>query len=82
MPKLNPISENKHQELLKHLMPLVDFMDANGYSYFLVAGKDGTCSRYMRGTVNDVTLMLSGMAEKNKQVKVMLESAISELDNK
>jgi len=77
--KLDPISENKHQELLKHLKPLVDFMDKSGYNYFLVAGRDGVCSRYMSGAADDVTSMLTDMAEKHKQVKVILEHSLNDI---
>jgi hypothetical protein len=80
MTDIKPISENRHKELLGVLMPLIDFMDKNGYSYFLVAGKDGVCSRYMRGNFNDVTGMLTGMAENNKEVKVILEHSLNEID--
>lgn len=54
-------------------------MDKNEFSYFLVAGKDGVCSRYMRGNFQDVISMLTGMAEKTPEVKYMLKEAVNEL---
>lgn len=67
--ELENIIETKHKELLTLLNPLVDFMIENGFSYFLVAGKDGTCTRHMRGEFDDVEGMIGGMALENKQVK-------------
>ena len=43
---LKEINESKHAELLSLLHPLLDFMISNNYSYFIVAGKDGTCTRH------------------------------------
>ena len=81
MEDINPIQESKHQELLKLLNPLIEFMDTHGYSYFFISGKDGVCSRYMRGNFDDLTSILTGMAEKNPQVKVILEQALNDLDD-
>ena len=69
----------KHKELLALLIPLIDFMDKNEYNYFLVAGKDGTCSRYMRGNNLDLAAMLTGMAENNDAVKSLLKDSTNEL---
>lgn len=70
---LETITENKHKELLSLLNPLVDFMIENEYSYFTVAGKDGTCTRHLRGDYIDVHGMISGMMENNKQVNEMIK---------
>ena len=70
---LQTITENKHLELLALLDPLVDFMIANDYNYFMLAGKDGVCTRHMKGDFHDVTGMLTGMMEINKQVKGIVE---------
>jgi hypothetical protein len=37
---MKPHIENKQEELLKLINPLINFMHENGYNYFLVAGKD------------------------------------------
>jgi len=78
MENLKSISETKHSELLTLLDPLVDFMVENNYSYFLVAGKYGTCTRHMRGKKHDVSEMISGMAENNSDVKEILEYCFNE----
>ena len=48
-------------------------MIENEYSYFIVAGKDGTCTRHLRGDYIDVHGMISGMMENNKQVNEMIK---------
>ena len=65
---LKEINESKHAELLSLLHPLLDFMISNNYSYFIVAGKDGTCTRHLKGNYGDVEGMISGMMENNKEV--------------
>jgi hypothetical protein len=74
---MKTVADTQHKELLKLLNPLVDFMTANGYNYFLVAGKDGICTRHMRGSADDVGGMIIGMA-KNKDVRAMLKDINSQ----
>ena len=76
------MSNKKHKELLKHLLPLIEFMDNNQYNYFLVAGKDGVCSRYLRGKNDDVSGMITGMAEKTPTVKMLLEESLKNMPEK
>ena len=73
MENLQPVAQTKHAELLALLNPLVDFMTANNFNYFLFAGKDGTCTRHTRGNFLDVTGMISGMMETNDEVKAIIE---------
>ncbi len=75
--ELETIAESKHKELLSLLNPLVDFMTENGYSYFLVAGKEGTCTRHLRGQYDDVEGMIIGMMKTQKQVGGMLKDIVS-----
>lgn len=70
---MKTINETQHEELLTFLNPLVDFMSQNGYSFMMVAGKDGLCSRTLMGDFHDVTGMLIDMAEKNRQVEGIVE---------
>ncbi|MBK7885495.1 MAG: hypothetical protein IPJ81_18150 [Chitinophagaceae bacterium] len=79
MQNLEPITETKHEELLSLLNPLIDFMIANNYSYFLVAGKDGTCTRHLRGEFDDVAGIITGLMENNKQVRAIIESSVNDL---
>lgn len=71
--QMTPVADSKHNELRTLLNPLIDFMIANDYHYFLVAGKDNVCSRHMRGHIDDLSAMLEGMAEDYKDVKGLLQ---------
>ena len=71
--QMTPVADSKHNELRTLLNPLIDFMIANDYHYFLVAGKDNVCSRHMRGHIDDLSAMLEGMAENYKDVKGLLQ---------
>jgi len=75
--ELQEISESKHKELLSLLNPLIDFMIENKYNYFLVAGKDGICTRHLRGDYDEVQGIIIGMIEKQKQVAGMLKDIVS-----
>lgn len=75
---LETITENKHKELLSLLNPLVDFMIENEYSYFIVAGKDGTCTRHLRGNYDDVHGMITGMMQTQNQVGAMLTDIVND----
>jgi hypothetical protein len=55
-------------------------MNENEYSYFIVAGKDGLCSRYMNGNYFDVIGMIRGMAETKKQVGAIVIEVAEELN--
>lgn len=80
MKNLETIAETKHEELLSLLNPLVDFMIKNKYNYFLVAGKDGICTRHLRGEFDDLASMITGMMANNNQVKGILEYSVNELN--
>lgn len=75
-----PISktETKHNEFLELLKPLIKFMVENEFNYFMVAGKDGLCSRYLKGDLDEVSGMISELIEKNKQVRGLLEYCVNE----
>ena len=74
------IDARKYDQLLSLLNPLIDFMIENKFSYFVVAGKDGTCSRHLNGEFDDLSLMLSGMMEKNPQVKQLIKDSLAEVE--
>ena len=75
--KITPTSETNHQELLTLLNPLLDFMSNNGYSFFVVAGKDGVCTRHLQGQYEDVEGMIIGMMKKNRQVNSMIKEIVN-----
>lgn len=74
-----PATTTQHNELLFLLKPLVAFLDKHKFHYFLVAGKDETCSRYLGCDQNDIILMITGMMENNPQIKVIIEHSLNEL---
>ena len=76
MEDLTLVQESKHKELMALMNPLIDFMIENDFSYFLVAGKDGVCTRHMRGKFDDVSGMLTGMMENNQEEKGLLKYAV------
>ena len=69
----------KHEELLELLNPLIDFMDKNEFTYLVTAGKNCTCSRYMRGNNDDMVSMLTGMAKNNPCVKEVIKEIYEDL---
>lgn len=79
---LETLTEPKHEELLSLLNPLVDFMHQNNFNFFLVAGKDGICTRHLRGNYDDVVGMITGMMQDNKQVDIVIRDAVNDVDNK
>jgi len=82
MAQLELIAETKHEELLKLINPLVDFMNENGFHYFIIAGKDEECTRHMKGTFDDLEGMLIGMMQNNKGVESLIKSSINQFKTK
>lgn len=73
--------EDTHEELInKILNPLIDFMDKEGYSYMILAGKDGVCSRYTNGKNGDLSGMLTGLMQKYPGYKKILINSLIELE--
>lgn len=79
--KIIPIHNETHDELIKLLIPLIDFLDKNNYSYILIAGKDGVCSRFMNGKFIDLGIMLTTLAEQNPEVKDLIKTTNSVLED-
>ena len=76
---LENISQTKHKELLALVNPLIKFMHENNFNYFLVAGKDGTCTRHLRGSAVEVEGMITGMMENHQQVREIFEYCVTEM---
>lgn len=74
--------EAKHNELLSLLNPLAEFMNKNGFNYFLVAGKDGKCARYAAGRREDISGMISGLIKSNKEVADIIGDAVNHSQKK
>lgn len=78
--KSTPLKDD-HTQLLELLTPLIAFMDANNFSYFLVAGKDGICSRYVRGGFADIKPMVVGLVNNHKEIRRLLEECVLETND-
>jgi len=65
----------QHEELLKILLPLIDFINENGFNYFIVVGKNDTCARYAKGNPAEISAMLCGLMDKNKEIRQVVENA-------
>ena len=74
--KIQKTNETKHSELLALLNPLLDFLTENNYNLFLVAGKDGTCTRHAFGDNGDIAGMLKGMMETSEDVKTLINKIV------
>jgi len=73
-------TETKHDELLTLLLPLVDFMNVNGFGYFLVAGKDDIASQYVGGKTEYIPGMLESLFVKNPNIQENVAHIINELN--
>ncbi len=78
---LETLTETKHEELMLLINPLVDFMAENNYSFFLVAGKEGTCTRHLRGNYNDVHGMILGLMRSKKQVEGLVTDIVNDFNS-
>lgn len=77
--KLNDITETKHKELMQLINPLIDFMKENDYTFFLVAGKDGICTRHLMGNYDDLHGIITGLCITQPQVKSILTEIVEDL---
>ncbi len=68
-----------HDQLLQRLKPVIDYMTENRIHHFLIAGKDGTCSRFLLGNFDDLSAMLEDMANKNPDVKKLIKPVADKL---
>jgi hypothetical protein len=68
-----------HDQLLQRLKPLVDYMTENRIHHLVLAGKDGTCSRFLLGNFDDLASMLEDMANNNPDVKKLIKTVADNL---
>lgn len=71
--------KSEHDELTDRVNVLIDYMKERGFTFLLVAGKDGTCARHMMGTASDLEGMLFGLAKKNKQVAAIMRNIAKDI---
>ena len=69
-----------HTELIEKVRPIIAEMDKEEYNYLIIAGKDGINLRYVNGKTDDVHGMLLNMAQKNEQLKIILEDIVNRLN--
>jgi hypothetical protein len=74
--KVNQIEDHKHDELTMLITPLIDFMNQNKINYFIVAGKDNVCSKYMNGNYYDIHGMITSMVQSQPQIAYMLKEIV------
>lgn len=72
-------NKTKHNQLLEKVNPVIDYMTQNQIHHFVLAGKDGTCCRYLLGNFNDLSDMLQDMAHKNPDVKKLIKTVADKL---
>lgn len=71
--------KTNHHQLLEKLNPVIDYMTENKIHHFVLAGRDGTCSRYLLGNFDDLSSMLEDMANKNPDVKKLIKTVADKL---
>jgi hypothetical protein len=54
-------------------------MTAYRIHHFVLAGKDGTCSRFLLGNFDDLASMLEDMANNNPDVKKLIKTVADNL---
>lgn len=79
MENIETVSETQHNELLKLLNSLFDFLIANDYNFLIVAGKYGLCSRYVNGKFVDVSSMLTQLMKDHEPVKDVIVDSLEVL---
>lgn len=62
----------EHKEFVRLLNVAIDYAHKHGYNYMFLAGKDGTCARYLNGRIYDVAEMMRGIIDKNDDFKKMI----------
>jgi len=76
------MSKAKVQHADDLLKRFIEYCNQNSLHYLVIVGKEGVCSRYMRGRQDDMTSMVSGMVENNPKFGQMLKNAFDNLENK
>lgn len=76
-----PKNKAPHDYLVKNLNNLSEFLNDNGYSYILMAGKSGTCSRYIAGQRKEIELMLESFAKDHPQFLQILRNVVKKFEN-
>jgi hypothetical protein len=69
---VTPHNETVHRELINRIDNLLSFCKENNYSFLVLIGKDGQCSRYMEGTFEDIEGMVGAFAKDNKEFEGIL----------
>lgn len=78
--KAENITETTHDEFLKLLIPVIEFMHTNGFSYFMVAGKEEVCSQYVGGKAEDISGILESLFINHTNIKDAVEEIINQIN--
>lgn len=73
--KLN--EKNQHDEMLDQLKPFIEYLQANGFQYFINVAKDGLAANYISPTRAELTSCLGNLVKRNKQVESLLADALN-----
>jgi len=76
------MSKSKVQHADHLLKAFIEYCNENGLHYMVIVGKEGVCSRYMRGDQCDLTSMVSSMVKNNPKFGELLKNAFDNLENK
>ena len=76
LPEVNTQSDSQfgqepdieHEGIASLLDVISEGLNQKGYTYFIVAGKDGTMSRFIRGNKADLTEMFRTTLEKHPEI--------------
>lgn len=77
---ITPHNETVHKELISKIDDLLAFCRLNGYSHLVLIGKDGQCSRYMEGTFDDLSGMITSFGVSNNDFKGIIENSYKDIN--
>ena len=66
-----------HDDMLGLLVPLIDFLNVNQFSYLINVAREGTGSNYMNGAQPDLVALIGDLSSRNPQVYKLLDAALN-----
>lgn len=69
--------ENQHDEMLEQLEPFIEYLQTNGFQYFINVAKNGIAANYIGPTRAELTACLGNLVERNKEVESLLVDALN-----
>lgn len=74
----------KHKEMLKLLTPLVEFLQKEGFSYFIsvakedATGEGGTGTNYAGGSIKELAALQADLIRRNPEIEKLFSRALSD----